>query len=170
MSKDFVEFPWKISVHEDPPQPELKEKPSTKESLKTLLVKYRHLIMCIAAIFFLSILLKTRSQSTNVQNSQEPPQSQISIVVPVVAFPKGSILEARLLKPVIGSKKDFSKSQLLNVFMEEDIERIDDRLIAKKDLVPYKPIFWNSLELKRIPKPNRQNIKILYPVTEGTPP
>jgi hypothetical protein len=84
-------------------------------------------------------------------------------MVPVVAIPKGTPLETRLLKAVITSEKSFTKTQLLSVFTEEDVTRIDERLVAKKDLPPYRPIFWNALELKTRAPAAAPRVQILYP-------
>lgn len=169
MSKDFVEFPWRSSF-EHPVQTTDSAESNFQENkftdVKNFILKNKFIIGCLLGVLLLSLLLKKQTEPA-INKTVSQNSSQISVVVPVVAFPKGSIIEPRLLKPVITSAKSFTKVQLFGVFTEEDIERVDDKLIAKKDLAPYRPIFWNSLELKRLPSRAPKQVQILYPHTES---
>ncbi len=161
MSQETVDFPWrspfedeKINLQPTPKEPE-------KSRWKTWIEKYRTVVGLVLAIATLILLLENKK----AEQVPAPHQGlhQISIMVPVIPFAKGSAIEASLLKPVIAPVKSFTKTQLLSVFTEEDIERIDGQVIAKKDLAPYRPIFWPSLELKPKMKNSEPQVQILYP-------
>lgn len=166
MSQDTVDFPWRSPFEDEKITLQATPIVTKKASWKTWIETHRIVIGLVIAIATLILILENKK----VEQVPTPHQGlhQISIMVPVIPFAKGSTIQARLLKPVIAPVKSFTKTQLLSVFTEEDIERIDGQVIAKKDLAPYRPIFWPSLELKPQIKNPKPQVQILYP-TGATP-
>lgn len=162
MSKDTVEFPWR-SPYEEPPIP----RAATPRNWKTRCQEFKNWGFVALAICVLVLMLLGK-KPTAPQTNPGSGLGQLSIMVPVVAIPKGTSLNVRLLKSVLTTEKSFSKTQLLSVFTEEDVERVDDQLVAKKDLAPYRPIFWTALELKPKPRASMPSVQIIYS-EKGTP-
>lgn len=168
MSENQVEFPWKTSF-ETKIEPTLQKEPSSKELVIQKIKQHQNVIAIFLAVIFLVMLMKINTPEQTLPTSVSN-NLQISIMVPVVAFPKGTPIDPRFLKPVTALSKSFSKAQLLSIFTEEDIDRLDNKLVAKKDLAPYKPIFWTSIEIKPNPTRSIKNIQIIYHQDKGNEP
>ncbi|HVJ65520.1 MAG TPA: hypothetical protein VM901_09720 [Bdellovibrionota bacterium] len=165
MSQETVEFPWRHPFEDEKANPETTapkvEEARAYDKVKARLRPYAPALGILAAIGILVVALGR--QAPPDPKIAVPSARTLSVMVPVVPFPKGTVIEARMLKAVIAPAASFSKTQRLAVFTEDDIARVDDRLVAKKDLPPYRPIFWTSLELKRVPHAAPAKVKILYP-------
>jgi hypothetical protein len=165
MSKDTIEFPWRHPFEEDTKATsEIAPPLSTTNGKMEILLNWISSNKGILGIIFAVILLifALEQNKTPASPLASAGESQISIMVPVVGFPKGHAIEPQMLKSVIAPIKSFTKTQLMSVFTEDDIERIDGRIIAKKDLAPYRPIFWPSLELKQPAQNSKPKVQILY--------
>lgn len=166
MSQDTVEFPWRspFDTESNTPPPQVETTPiiNTTSGWRKWVQKHRALLAIFASSVALIAALEQKKNDTlaTVPNLHD---TQLSIMVPMVPFAKGAVIEARMLKPVVAPIKSFTKSQLLSVFTEEDVERIDERIVAKKDLPPYRPIFWPSLELRANPPAKASRVQVLYP-------
>ena len=165
MSQDTVEFPWRspYETHSDTAAPvEVIASPKGAEKWRRWIKKHRALVVIVVASGALILALEQK-KADGLATVPNLHNAQLSIMVPIVPFAKGAVIEARMLKPVVAPIRSFTKTQLLSVFTEEDVERIDDRIVAKKDLPPYRPIFWPSLELRPHPPAQIKRIEVLYP-------
>jgi hypothetical protein len=156
-----VDIPW-FDRHQDPrPAPvKSEELPSLEEKLRRW-IPYVGLVAVLLAAWVLS------GPKTKAPPRVRPAESRGSLLglMPVVAIPKGSLLDAELLRPVRLPPSSLTRLQAMRLLTPEDLPKIGSGLRAGKDLPPERPVFWTDLRLLR-ENPAAGRIRIHY----GTAP
>lgn len=150
-------FPWKESTTQATPGPVLEVSKDTKTLVLDSIKKYAPLYVLLFLILLVLIF-----RPVDNKNPLTKTDSTIDVLVVMLPTPKGSEIYPETLKSVPVREKSLTNSQALQVIRGEDIPHLKGKLVAKKNLGPNKPLFWNDVEFK-VAAGARKAPKIIYP-------
>ena len=116
-----------------------------------------YLPYALGIIFLLALFKKNPEAGQN----PVPRRAPLIVLVPMIPIPKGSHIPNGILKVAAIDEKSLTKAQSLQVVLEHDLDKLEQKLKAKKTLPPGRPIFWRDLELD-IPSATLSKPKIIF--------
>ncbi len=157
---DLNSFNWtlpKIDRSESPLEAIEIENSKIKKILENpLLLKIGIPLLLLIILFSMSFKNKTETISNL------PSNNFIEVVVSPLAIAKGRKIPEDILQTLGIPSRDLSKAQKLQLFKASQSNAIKGSLIAKKDIPPFKPLFWTDLTLDQKPENLPSKIQILY--------
>lgn len=157
---DLNSFNWtlpKIDRSESPLEPMEVENSKIKKILENpLLLKVGIPLLLLIILFSMSF--KNKSEAI----SHLPSNNFIEVVVSPLAIAKGRTIPEDILQTLGIPSRDLSKAQKLQLFKVSQTNAIKGSLIAKKDIPPFKPLFWTDLTLYQKIENAPSKIQIFY--------
>lgn len=136
-------FPWQKVSTPEVAIPTQVGSPSFREQF---FINFRkHLSLYI--LLLLVVLIMAFRPVKNMTNETE---KSIDVLVVMLPTAKGTEIVPETLKAFPVREKSLSKTQLMQVIRMEDISNLRGRLVAKKNLPPNQPIFWNDVSFKSV--------------------
>jgi hypothetical protein len=155
-----IEFPWLKEDNENHiVSPPAAQKSRAKQIFE-LTKPYLPYVILLVGLFVISQF----RASPQTSSSPRAPQS-VAVVMTMIELPKGQIIPREALEVVHVRADKLTKAQQLKVLNPSQLEKLSHRIVAKKDLAPQSPIFWNDLTLvqeerRRAPQ---EQIQIFFP-------
>ena len=86
-----------------------------------------------------------------------------TVAILTAAFPlmKGDKILPTQLRTLVFDWKDLSKTQKQNRLREDDLNRFEGMIIAKKNIGPHRPLLWSDLEYRKPPH-QQKKFPIIY--------
>jgi len=116
-----------------------------------------YLPYALGIIFLLALFKKNPEAPPNPASRRAP----LIVLVPMVPIPKGNHIPNAILKVAAVDEKSLTKAQSIQVVLEHDLDKLEQKLKAKKTLPPGRPIFWRDLELDT-PNATMNKPKIIF--------
>jgi hypothetical protein len=121
------------------------------------------LLLKIGIPFFLLIILFSISFKNKTERINNLPSNNfIEVIVSPLAIAKGRRIPEDILQTLGIPSRDLSKTQKLQLFKASQSNAIKGSLIAKKDIPPFKPLFWTDLTLNQNSSKAASKIQIFY--------
>lgn len=109
----------------------------------------RGVIFLTSFIFVLSLVSSNLSQKEKLKHTS-PSQPPLEVFMSMWPIKKGETLPIQYLKVVPLNPTSLTKTQKFQILEANTQFNPETILVAKKDIPPNKPIFWRSLELKKL--------------------
>jgi len=136
----------------------LQLKPQEKALL--LIKEYKGPIIFALILFVLSLASPSNSQNKSKEKKIVPTVSALVSMWPIA---KGEEVNISHFKAINLRANNLSKNQRLQLFDAVGVNpQKGERLIAKKDIPPNKPVFWSDLTIKKQTSTRSHRTKIHY--------
>lgn len=146
-------FEW-IRPEEDTSQQQKTLDAPKKQDVVTKFLKENKVLIGLL-VFILSVgVISSVGKKKMVKEVAPPPP--ITAYVSMWPVKKGDKIDPSLLKAISLSTSGLTKTQKLRLFDAEQFNVSSLRIIAKKDVAPNTPLFWNELELSQDSEPSSQ--------------
>jgi hypothetical protein len=161
-----IKFPWIEEPKEEPKEEFLVEKPQPSLSgwkrAYALSKPYLPYLIALALLFLAS--LYRRGDSKPSASLPQHTSRTVPVVISLVAIPKGTPIPPEALDIVEVHASSLSKAQRLRAFTPEQLNKLTQKIVAKRDIPSQVPIFWNDLQLlqSKSQTNTRQKTEILF--------
>lgn len=154
MSK--VEFPWSTTSSQFEEAP-LAPPPETWAHRTWRYIRHFFpVLLCLAMLINLVFEKKEPIATSAPVGSMK----RIPVLVSLLPQTKGTPLQLGILRELPLLQSELTKSDRLSLLQVEDLEKIKEGIIVKRQLPPRKPITWKDLELR--PPTQTSKIRVLY--------
>src|SRR5690606_26112182 len=120
-------------------------------------------------IIGLALMGRCSNAGPKAQSTRSPRPAPYTLMMRLVAIPKGHRILPAALSEVHVHANTLSKAQRLRALSPEHLPKLNHSIVAKKDIPPQTPIFWSDLMLEGPSRGRRAKTRVVFDHQGDTP-